>query len=416
MKVARTLAKTLFFICLILDIAVFTSLIYLNYNIGREFKIKKGDTFNIGTRLPVTAIYNGIKLSESSIHELEDKFDVDLKMFGIIPFSTVNVQVVDELQVAVLGNPFGMKIYTEGLLVIDLTDVQTENGPVNPAKDAGIKKGDYIVSVDDQKITTNEDLMRIVEQSNGNEMNFNIVRGKKKLSFKLRAVISTETGSYKVGVWVRDSSAGIGTLTFYSPSANILCGLGHGVCDEDTGSILQLDSGEIVEAEIYDVERGIAGCPGQLVGKFTDKTIGTIKYNCSSGVYSTPIEEIEYSSLTEVALKSEIKNGDAQIYCTVNGTEPDYYSCKVSIKANHFSSKIQNMIVTVTDSRLLEVSGGIVQGLSGSPILQNGKLIGAITHVLVDDPTMGYAIFAEKMLETAKSVANGQVKVLKKAS
>lgn len=410
MKIARFISKTVFFMVLMLDIAVFGSLIYLNHNIGEDFKIKKGDTLSIDSPLPVTVVYNGSQLSARHTDGAQNQFNVDLKMFGIIPFSTASVQVVDELQVAVLGNPFGMKLYTEGVLVVDMTDIETENGTENPAKKAGIKKGDYILSVDGKSLSTNEDLVSIVENSAGEELTFKILRDKKKFTVNLRAVLSKESSTYKVGLWVRDSSAGIGTLTFYSPTTNVICGLGHGVCDEDTGELLKLDTGQIVTAEIFSVEKGKAGEPGQLKGRFINETLGEIRLNCNGGVYSSLTGDITMSRLTEIALKGEIKNGEAQIYCTVDGTTPKLYNCKVNIKTDNFNSATQNMVVTITDPLLLEATGGIVQGLSGSPLLQNGKLIGAVTHVLVDDPTKGYAIFAENMLETAQDVAQENLK------
>ena len=244
-------------------------------------------------------------------------------------------------------------------------------------------------------------------------MEFLIVRNGKKITAQLCAVFSNETNNYKIGLWVKDSSAGIGTLTFYSPSTNVVCGLGHGICDEETGAVLSLNSGEIVEAEIIDVEKGSIGSPGQLNGKFGSKTLGNIDLNCNAGVYSSLKGSIDLSNIVELAMKQEIKNGKAQILCTINGTDAKMYDCKVSIKSSSFLSKTQNMIVTVTDPELLATTGGIVQGMSGSPIIQNGKLIGAVTHVLVDDPTKGYGIFAENMLETAQSVAE---KPLKEAS
>ena len=410
MKIIRRTVKALFFIIMILDILVFGALVYLDSNIDSSLKIKKGDTLNMNTGLPVTATCNGMKIPANKTHDDESTFDIDLSLFGIIPFSTVNVEVVDGLKVAVLGNPFGMKIYTDGVLVVDFTDVPTANGMKNPAKEAGIKKGDYILSVNGKEISTNEDLISAVENSGGERMNIVAVRDKKRINISFNAVKSTETDSYKIGIWVRDSSAGIGTLTFYSPATNVICGLGHGVCDEDTGELLRLDSGEIVEAEIISVEKGSKGKPGQLNGKFTQKAIGDIKLNSSEGVYSALKGNISVSHLTEVALKSEVKNGFAQIYCTVDGKEPKLYSCNVYLKSGFYKSKTQNMVVTVTDKELLDKTGGIVQGLSGSPIIQNGKLIGAVTHVLVDDPTTGYAIFAENMLKTAESVEKSSLK------
>ena len=405
MKIARFISKIIFFVLLSIDISIFGSLIYLNQNLSQDFKINKGDTLNINTPLPVTAVYQGEPFSKNHTRSNQTSFDVDLKMFGVIPFSTVNVEIIDELQVAVLGTPFGMKIYTKGVLVIDITDIETESGKENPAKEMGIKKGDYILSVNGKSVSTNEDLADIVENSGGEMLNLKISRNKKLLTVRLNAVKSRDDGKYKIGVWIRDSSAGIGTLTFYSPSLNIACGLGHGICDEDTGKILNVDSGEGVSAQILSVVKGKSGEPGQLKGSFTGESFGKIRLNCAGGVYMTPTGEFSLSYLTEIGLKNTIKNGNAKILCTIKGDTPKLYSCKIALKSGNFNKNTQNMIVTVTDKALLETTGGIVQGLSGSPIIQNGRLVGAVTHVLVDDPTKGYGIFAENMLETAQSVA-----------
>lgn len=405
LKFARILTKSLFYIFLALDIVIFSMIAYLDTTVTDDYKIKKGDPLTFDTAVPITAVYEGTKLSASEKSDsIGEEFDVELKAFGIIPFSTVSVEVVDELQVSVLGTPFGMKLYTDGVLVIDMTDVETENGNVNPAKEAGIKKGDYIVSVDGREITTNEELGAAVEASAGNEMKFEIKRNGKTKIIRFCAALSKETNSYKIGLWVRDSSAGIGTLTFYSPATGVVCGLGHGVCDEDTEELLELDSGELVTAEIISVEKGSSGNPGQLKGKFTYSTIGAIDLNSECGIFSLLQGKLNLSNLTEIALKQEVKDGDAQLLCTVNGESPKLFSCSIKKKNAAYLSPTKNLIVTVTDKELLNLTGGIVQGMSGSPILQNGKLVGAVTHVLIDDPTSGYGIFAENMLKTAQGV------------
>lgn len=405
MKVARFFVKMFFVFAFILSVLIFTAIFYLQNNISDDYKIRKGEGLIINSNIPVTAEFDGTELSQSNRGlNVGDNYKVNLKAFGIIPFSTVNVEVVDEMYVAVLGRPFGMKLYTEGVLVIELSTVETENGEKSPAKQAGLKLGDYILSVNGEKITTNEDLSKIVEKSGGEKLKFLVSRKNKRIYINVTPVKSKETGGYKIGVWVRDSSAGIGTLTFYSPTSNVICGLGHGICDEDTDALLKLDKGEIVDAGILSVEKGEVGSPGQLNGRFGLNTLGKIKLNTNCGVYSTPQKNVSYSYLTEVALKNEITDGTAQILCTVEGDTPKLYDCKIKVRVSAYHSKTQNMLVTVTDNTLLEITGGIVQGLSGAPILQNGKLIGAVTHVLVDDPTTGYGIFAENMLETAQSV------------
>ena len=413
MKILRIFFKCVFILALLLDTAVFGAVIYLNGSISDNYKIKKGDGLTFNTAVPITAEYEGLKLSQTGkTEQIGEEFDVKLKAFGIIPFSTVNVEVVDELHVSVLGTPFGMKLYTDGVLVIDITTVETVSGSISPGEDAGVKKGDYILSADGKQVLTNEELSAAVAASGGNRIKLVIKRGGAQKTVYVTPALSKETNSYRIGLWVRDSSAGIGTLTFYSPATGIVCGLGHGVCDEDTGDLLELKNGEIVSAEIVSVEKGSSGSPGQLKGRFTYGTIGKIDCNSEKGVYSVLKGKLGFSRLTETALKQEVKDGDAQILCTVDGREPQLYSCRIKKRSSAYLSATQNMTVTVTDPELLKLTGGIVQGMSGSPILQNGKLIGAVTHVLIDDPTTGYAIFAENMLKEAESTA-GNAKVRK---
>ena len=413
LKILRIFFKCVFILALLLDTAVFGVVIYLNGSISDNYKIKKGDGLTFNTAVPITAEYEGLKLSQTGkTEQIGEEFDVKLKAFGIIPFSTVNVEVVDELHVSVLGTPFGMKLYTDGVLVIDITTVETVSGSISPGEDAGVKKGDYILSADGKQVLTNEELSAAVAASGGNRIKLVIKRGGTQKTVYVTPALSKETNSYRIGLWVRDSSAGIGTLTFYSPATGIVCGLGHGVCDEDTGDLLELKNGEIVSAEIVSVEKGSSGSPGQLKGRFTYGTIGKIDCNSEKGVYSVLKGKLGFSRLTETALKQEVRDGDAQIFCTVDGREPQLYSCRIKKRSSAYLSATQNMTVTVTDPELLKLTGGIVQGMSGSPILQNGKLIGAVTHVLIDDPTTGYAIFAENMLKEAESTA-GNAKVRK---
>ncbi len=393
------------------NVLIFSSLFYLDKSIDNNFKIKSGDTLKIDTVIPITAEYEGLKFSKTGKNlSVGERFEVNLKAFGIIPISKAEVEVVDEMQVAGLGQPFGMKIYTSGVLISEISQVLTQNGSESPAKKAGLRVGDYILSVNDEKVYTNEDLSSIVEKSKGEKMKFKVMRGKSKIYFTLCAVKEKETEQYKIGLWVKDSSAGIGTLTFYSPSYNIVCGLGHGVCDSESEKLLKIKSGEIVEAEIISIEKGNKGTAGQLKGKFKLNSLGDICLNCEQGIYSVFSGKLQYNKLTTVAFKREIKNGNAQILCTIDGEQPKFYSCKVEVRKSNLNSKTQNMLVTVTDKELLQKCGGIVQGMSGSPIIQNGKLIGAVTHVLLEDSTKGYAIFAENMLETAQSVAKKELK------
>lgn len=405
----KKLIKFIFCFLLLFCIGIYTTVYVMSVSVEKSYKVNSGTDLNIDTFVPVTAVYNGEEQQINNDNSVGKSFAVDLKIFGLIPFSTVNVEVVDKMSVAVLGNPFGMKIYTDGVLVIESTDIPTESGTVNPALSAGIKIGDYIKTVDGQKITCNEELSQIVTESQGKTLQFEVVRNQKTFKCNLKPVIDTETGIYRIGIWVRDSSAGIGTLTFYSPVNDIVCGLGHGICDADTETLLNIDNGELVGANIVSVEKGSAGTPGALKGKFTYDSIADISLNCDMGVYGFAKEKISVSNLTEVALKQEVSDGEAQILCTVDGDTPKLYSCVIK-KINSNGSKTQNLSVTVTDRELIEITGGIVQGMSGSPILQNGKLVGALTHVLINDSLTGYGIYAENMLETAQKVSEQSLK------
>ena len=414
MKKIRIAVKTVFSICLVLSIGVFASFFAVSGQISDSYKVTKGQPLEIASNIPVTAEYNGLNMSQSTQGDVGEIYDVDLKLFGVIPYSTAKVEIVDEMYVSVLGNPFGMKIYTDGVLVIELSGVVSGGKTLNPAKKAGLKVGDYIKTVNGKKISGNEELSELVQGSIGSEMKLEIIRDKQNLEFTLTPVKSDEDGAYHAGIWVRDSSAGIGTLTFYSPADNIVCGLGHGICDSDTGKLLTLDCGELVEASIVGVSKGENGNPGELKGKFGYSVISDIKKNCESGVYGTLKGNVDGATLTEIALKQEIKDGAAQVLCTVDGNKPKLYSCEIKKRTANYRSSTQNLTVKITDPELLSVTGGIVQGMSGSPIIQNGKLIGALTHVLIDDPKTGYGIFAENMLKEAQTAA--ETNELKKAS
>ena len=418
MRYIRFALRTLFFSALLICITIFTAVFILNKTVSREYKINRGDSFKIDSTIPVTADIKGATADRSDFYKVGDVFDVDLKIFGVIPFTKASVTVVDDAYVSVLGTPFGMKVYTDGVLVISTGDVKTSSGTINPSNLAGIKVGDYIRQVNGIDITCNEDLTALVAESAGRPMQVKIMRNGNEKTLSVTPVRSLDEGIYRIGIWVRDSSAGVGTLTFYSPSNNIICGLGHGICDSDTGDLLVPEHGELVGADIISVKKGTSGEPGELKGRFTLDKISDISLNAENGVYGKPYKDFRISDLTQISLKQDVKNGEAQILCTVSGGTPKLYSCTVQKRVSFLNSATQNMVITVTDKELIDITGGIIQGMSGSPILQDGKLIGAVTHVFVDDPTKGYAVYAENMLETAQKLSGGKTEksALKKAS
>jgi stage IV sporulation protein B len=320
------------------------------------------------------------------------------------PIKSVSVSVVEMGSVVLGGIPFGIKLYADGVMVVSLSDVDSALGNIRPAQNAGIKVGDIIVSINGQNVYTNEEVADIVKRSNGKQLRFHIRRNKLAFDVSFSAVKSLKENTYKIGAWVRDSSAGIGTVTFYDPATKSLAGLGHAVCDVDTGEIIPISSGELVPARIYGVTKSESGTPGELRGGFELGSFGPLLTNCDKGVYGC-CEHFNGERLP-LMLKQDVKRGKAEIYTTVNGTKPQYYDIEILELRYRDLSGTRSIVIEITDPDLLSQTGGIVQGMSGSPIIQNGKLVGAVTHVFVNDPTRGYAIFAENMLETAGQVAD----------
>ncbi len=400
----KTLKMCYFLLCII-AIALTAVTGYYSVALNGNYKITKGTPLALNTTLPIVSEYNGKPLENcDEINDVGNSFSVKLKLFGVIPVTSANVQVVDENYVAVLGKPFGIKMYTDGVLVVDIGSVDTSAGAVRPADNAGIRCGDYILSVNGTEIKNNEDLLRIVEDSKGKALIVKYRRNSKEYSGILVPALSKTDNLFRAGIWVKDSSAGIGTLSFYYPASNIICGLGHGVYDSDTGKIIEFRYGQIVSAQVVTVNKAVSGTIGELKGKITYSNYGEILLNENNGIYAEASCNIDLTNMTKVAFKQDVKNGNATIITTIDSEGPKEYSCRIKVKDTKVNDTKQNMIVTVTDERLKQKTGGIVQGMSGSPIIQNGKLVGIITHVLIDDPTTGYGIFAENMLETAKGV------------
>ncbi len=335
-----------------------------------------------------------------------------VRLLRVFPVKEVTVRQAEDMQVALGGEVFGMKLYTDGVLVVGLTDVDTAIGNRNPAAEAGICKGDLIRTINGVAVTTKKEVAALVESSEGRTLEVTLERDGVTFPVRFSPAFSKAEGRYKAGMWVRDSSAGIGTLTFYHPQSGVFAGLGHPVCDADTGEILPISAGEAITARVFSVDRGVRGDAGSLCGGFAGSTFGTLWENGKNGVYGTAANWHTDAELVEIAPRQEVVTGAAKIRCTVNEGAPQWY--EVQITKVRYTGDREDMHVTVTDEALLAATGGIVQGMSGSPLIQNGKLIGAVTHVLVDDPTRGYAIFAENMLEAAQSVAEKQQ--LKEAS
>lgn len=338
-------------------------------------------------------------------------YDVEVKLLNLFPVKNSHVTVTQRHYVVPGGIPFGLRLYTNGVVIVGMDSVETREGNVNPAKEAGLKEGDVIVSMDGQSVSRNEDVSRIFRGCGGHALQLRIRRGTQEMDVKFQPACSASDGKFRAGLWIRDSSAGVGMLTFYDPESRIFAGLGHAICDVDTGEEMPLLAGDIVDAHINGCYKGTKGAAGELCGVFGSKVMGTLTVNGNTGVYGFMNAS---SALTgkavPVALRYEVKTGPAQIIATVDGKAPQYYDVEITKIYSGPDTQVKNMIVEVTDEALIQKTGGIVQGMSGSPILQNGMLVGAVTHVFVNNPLQGYGIFAENMLHTAENVVATQEK------
>lgn len=334
----------------------------------------------------------------------EDKSrNVTLSLFGAIPLKTVRTVNVETRSVQVCGTPFGVKMFSDGDLVVAFSDQYTNLGTENPAKEAGLKLGDLIVSAGGHAVRSNEELTQAITDAAGNAIPVVYQRDGVQHTTMLTPMQDASTGAYRAGLWVRDSSAGIGTMTFLDPLNGTFAGLGHAISDTDTGADITLLSGEIVPVVITGCVSGTTGSPGELRGEFSAAAAGTVLANDSTGVYGEYLAAMTGQSCP-VMQPQEIALGDAEIWTTISGSTPRAYSVRIEQVNMTSSDPNRNLLVKVSDPELLAATGGIVRGMSGSPIVQNGRLVGAVTHVLVSDPTRGYGIFATTMLEKADSL------------
>lgn len=298
------------------------------------------------------------------------------------------------------GTPFGIKMLTDGVVVTDFGQV---NG-ISPSERAGIEKGDIITSVNNIKVYDSISLSEAV-QSSDKICTVEIIRNGEALTVTAEPVFSETESMYKLGLWTRDSCAGIGTMTFYDPDNNIFGGLGHSVSDISTGLTLPLLEGEITAVTITDIRKGSDGNPGELCGAFiSDKETGTVEVNSDCGVFGYSEVSPALNQPMEIGYSNEIKKGKATIYTTVSGMTPSEYDIEIEKISYGSKSDTRNMTIKITDRELLSLTGGIVQGMSGSPIIQDGRIIGAVTHVLVNNSAMGYGIFIENMCNASEQL------------
>lgn len=372
--------------------------VYYAWSLPDNYYVSAGNNLEVDTLLHIDAVPSEqtIQAAAGTTDGLETEV---LRLFGMIPIKHVEVQEIDRPMLIPCGQPFGIKLRMGGAMVVGMDDVDTAAGSRCPAQEAGIQAGDLIQSVDGTEIDSNQSLQKAVEASDGNAVSVTLLRGEEIITCSLTPAYAVDDSRYEAGVWVRDSSAGIGTITYYDPVSGTFGGLGHPVCDVDTGDILPVSSGEATAVTITQVTKGTVGEPGMLQGTFSQEApLGRLLCNNRCGIFGTLKACPSDAQAIPMGFKQEIELGDVQILCTVEGSTPQLYDAQLEEIDYNGTDSTRNMTIRITDPDLLEVTGGIVQGMSGSPILQNGMLIGAITHVFVDDPSQGYAIFCENMV------------------
>lgn len=361
--------------------------------------------FSGESNIPSHEIVLNLSDEFSVFSEKTGTYDLKLKLFGILPFKEIKVNVVEEEQVIPCGFQVGIYLETNGVMVVGTARMaDTQGKVVEPAAEI-VRSGDYITAVDGIAIMSKDDLISCVKNCNGNAITLTVNRNGESLEESLYPV-EVENGEYKLGIWVRDDAQGIGTMTYVKADGSFGA-LGHGVSDVDTGKLLEASSGKLYPAKILSIVKGESGSPGGLSGVIEyqeSHMLGTIQTNCEQGIYGTASDELyglceEYccDAYMDIAFKQEVELGAAQVRCEIDGVIQDY-QIQITKLDNSPGNVNKGMEIRVVDEALLQETNGIVQGMSGSPILQNGKLIGAVTHVFVNDSTKGYGIFIENML------------------
>lgn len=410
-------------LCSMLSICVmvlcFLEYSYLYNSIPSRINIRAGQEETIDLGVPVKGeLVSAGSASESNIPEGAVTIDfskpvtlkaeamteylLEVKLFGLFTLKEVGIQVIQEQELIPVGEPIGIYMETDGVLVVGVGDFTDERGEECSPSKSLLKSGDYIQAVNGQEITSKREVVNMVAECEGAPMVFTVKReqGYEEVTVEPER---DSGGEYKIGVWLRDNTQGVGTMTYIDGTGKFGA-LGHSITDVDTGTILRLDEGILYGAEIVGVEKGVIGDPGEITGyiSYTDNNmLGTIEENSEAGIYGTVNNKAKSKYTGDampIGFRHEIKKGEAQILSTV-GDKKAYYSIRITAVQLDNDNVNRGIEFTVTDSELLETTGGIVQGMSGSPIIQNGRIVGAVTHVLVNDPTRGYGIFIENMLE-----------------
>lgn len=407
MKKILTMLLLVFFLSIIY---VYTLVIE---NIPKEIVVFEGEEISMKTLLGISIKdekLETIETSSSNTNKISDevgKSSLEVSLFDNITLKNVEVSVLPKITVIPVGNMAGVKLYTNGVLVVGMSEIEgKDKKKYKPYENTGIEEGDTIIKINEEEIESTNDLIEVVNMSEGNEIKLEYIHEDETKECSIRPV-ETGRNEYKLGLWVRDSAAGVGTVTFYDPETKTFGALGHGITDIDTNELINISSGEFITTRILNITKGESGNPGKIQGTIENQTnIGKISKNTRFGIYGIVDNlaslNIDTSKEMEVALREEIQEGKATILCSLDNQNPKEYEIEIQkiYKENNYDNK--SMKIRVTDEDLLEKTGGIIQGMSGSPIIQNGKFVGAVTHVLVNNSQEGYAVFGDMMLKQAK--------------
>lgn len=333
-----------------------------------------------------------------------DGKSINIKFMGLFSLKKVEVHKVKDLEVYPGGDSVGVRLSSSGVLVVGFSDVIINGERAgSPGKNGGIMVGDFIMKINGNNVLTSKNVGKEIEKSNSDKVKLTIERKGEILEKEIQGI--KEGDKYKVGLWVRDSAAGVGTMTFYDKKTNKFGALGHPITDGDTNEIFRSRKGDLYEASIISLRKGEKGNPGELKGIFMDedKPVGEIEKNTECGIFGDGKmkDKENISAPMKVGFREEVKVGKAKIITTISGNEPKEYEIEIMKKLEQDVPGPKSMIIKVTDKELLDQTGGIIQGMSGSPIIQDGKLIGAVTHVLINKPDTGYGIYIDWMLKDA---------------
>ena len=377
----------------------------------------EGEQLNIKKIIGISLVrknknYDTILTSTESIEENTQELgttNLEVKLFNTFNVKDIDVSVIKRTKVIPVGQVAGLKLYTTGVLVVGMSEIKgIDNKKYKPYENTGIQEGDTIVQIENDEITGTKELIQKVNSSKGKELNLKYVRDGEILECAISPV-KTSASEFKLGLWVRDSAAGIGTMTYYEPETKNFAALGHGITDVDTGKLINISNGQFITTKVLSIIKGEDGAPGKIQGSISEQSnIGTIKKNSIFGIYGVAEDlqkiKIDPNKKMNVATRNEIELGEATILCSLDDEKTKEY--KIQIEKIYLNNNYDNksMLIKVTDKELIEKTGGIIQGMSGSPVIQNGKFIGAITNVLVNDPTKGYVVFGDLMIKEMRSV------------